>query len=349
MTHRYISLFAGAGGLDLGLMRAGLVPSVITDEDMYACQCLRAVTAGTGKVVCADVHDLINSGLFGAAGKAPLTLAAGQPPLLPGGGTDSRAVDPDGDCPQLLYRFMDAVAEARPAAFMMTGSPALTGTRWSAVMSRLRAEAGRLGYAVSEPVIDAADLGVPQHRRRLVLTGMPAGTSPAYPVAQGGEKVSAGAALRSLKGAVRDIPCTAAVQLAQRPDVRASAYASVLLTGPGRVLDLNRVAPALPPALGGNKTPVLDAGQLEKGEVPWIEGYHGYLRRLGGTPGGYGSEEEGVKRMRRLTLRECAALQGLPPAHPFHGPAIAQFRLAGGAVPPAIGEAAARAILAGLK
>lgn len=342
MTDKYVSLFAGAGGLDLGLMRAGFSPVLVTDESPYACATLRAAVP-SGITLETDVHDLLNSETLTSA-QGTLALVAGQPPLL-GGNALGAQIDPDSDYPQLLYRFMDTVRQARPASFALIGIPALNGTRWRAVLSRLREDAKGLGYATFDPVLDAADYGVPQHRARLALIGMPEGCTLAPFAGRVTEKVSAGAALHAVPAGIRDIPCTASVHLALSPDVRGSAYSGMLLAGPGRVIDLTKVSPVLPSSLGGNKTPVIDVTQLEFGATPWIEGYHADLQ-AGKPPLRYLPRNA---RMRRLSLRECAALQGFPPGHPFHGPAIAQFRHAGTAVPPALGEAVGRSILAGLK
>jgi DNA (cytosine-5)-methyltransferase 1 len=55
--------------------------------------------------------------------------------------------------------------------------------------------------------------------------------------------------------------------------------------------------------------------------------------------------------LRRLTLRECAALQGFPPAWRFVGPSASRFRQAGNAVPSVFGRvlgAAMTAVLQGV-
>jgi DNA (cytosine-5)-methyltransferase 1 len=344
VTYRYISVFSGAGGFDLGMLRAGFKPGLVTAEPQAAYLTLKAAMPSAA-VMNADVHDLLNAGTFAAlAAKAPAALVIGQPPV-PGSPSHGRPADPDGDAPQLMYRFTDVVAQVRPDAFIMAAPPYTAGTRWDDVMTRLRHTARTLGYDTFTPVLDAADYGTAQIRPRLFLIGMPAGCKPdpdAAPRTAG--TVSAGTALRSLPAAVQDIACPAEVRLAPAPVLRSSPYASTLLAGPGRMLDLRKPAPVLPTLIGGNKTPVLDIMQLKSGDAPWIEGYHDYLYRLDGTPGKYGSEG----KMRRLSLRECAALQGFPPDYPFRGAPLDRFKLAGSAVPPPLAEAVGRAVLAGL-
>lgn len=61
-----------------------------------------------------------------------------------------------------------------------------------------------------------------------------------------------------------------------------------------------------------------------------------------------GNHKPGMPRMglRRLTVRECATLQGFPAWFQFSGSKTSQYRQVGNAVPPAMTEAIARAIMA---
>lgn len=61
-------------------------------------------------------------------------------------------------------------------------------------------------------------------------------------------------------------------------------------------------------------------------------GYHGNAGHYPGTG------------RRRLTVAECAVLQGFPADHPFKGTKASQYMQVGNAVPPALAEAIARAI-----
>lgn len=344
MTQRYFSLFSGAGGLDLGLIRAGFKPGLLADESRPACATLRTAMPSAA-VMNADVHDLLNLGTFTQlTAQAPVALVAGQPPLL-NGRLGGAAVNPESDAPQLLYRFLDVVGQARPTAFIMATLPFLTSPRWGMVLARLRRVSRDLGYDTFTPVIDAAEYGVPQHRDRLFFIGMPRGCKPDTAAAFRAPRVTAGTALRALhRQSVRDIPCPSGVRLLPNPVLRNSPYSGSLIAGTGRMIDLRKPAPVLPSAIGGNKTPVIDIGQLEHDTDPWIEGYHDYLWRLHGTPGKYGSEG----RMRRLSLRECVVLQGFPADYPLRGAPLAQFKMTGAAVPPALGEAVGRSVEAGL-
>ena len=63
----------------------------------------------------------------------------------------------------------------------------------------------------------------------------------------------------------------------------------------------------------------------------------------------YGKSEDRVRNVRRLTVPELGALQGFPGAFTFTGNMGQKHRQVGNAVPPALGEAVVRAVLAGMR
>ena len=71
-------------------------------------------------------------------------------------------------------------------------------------------------------------------------------------------------------------------------------------------------------------------------------GYHARLLR------GEAPAKEAPARLRRLTVAEAALLQAFPPGWRFAGKQSAQYRQVGNAVPPRLGEAVARAVMAAL-
>lgn len=359
---RFASLYSGCGGLDLGLASAGFELDLACEISEPAAATLRALPGAdlgpwneardrlaAGEVTCGDVHDLLNSGRLRGYRRRGLDLLAGGPPCQPFSVAGN--MDPDDERAQLVYRFLDAVAQARPAAFIMENVPALMLPRCRPVLGRLCNQAQHLGYRTFQLIASASHHGVPQARKRLFFTGIRSEApvpAPQLPPRHPG--ATALAALRELHAAPMgpDHEAGARITLAKVPVLRSSPYAGMLLNGGGRVMDLRRPAPTLPATMGGNRTPVIDLSQLEeqqedekkKKAVPWIEGYHAAL--MAGQPP-LPSLPPGA-RLRRLTVREAAALSGFPPFYPLHGAATEQFRQVGNAVPPPLGRAVGLAV-----
>ena len=189
-------------------------------------------------------------------------------------------------------------------------------------------------------VLNAADYGVPQKRRRLFVVGLrnskkayyefpaashgPNGKKPHRPV---------GAVLDP--NACRGEANPSVVVDAKRPDLRPSPYDGHLFNGGGRPIDLNAPCHTILASAGGNKTHFLDT----KGEVP---PYHRHLR-MGGAP------RRGIlPGSRRLTVRESAIVQGFPESMAFAGSRSSQYTQVGNAVPPQLAEKLGTALIGAL-
>jgi DNA (cytosine-5)-methyltransferase 1 len=344
VTPSVLSLFSGAGGLDLGFARAGFTVVWANDIDAYACETYRrnlGPHVHHGDVRAVDVSRL------------PLgDVVIGGPPCqgLSVGG-EQRPGDPRND---LLWEFVRVVGATQPRGFAMENVPSLAGltraslARWGPLRDRLLRALAGLGYAVRVFLLDASNFGTAQRRRRAFFVGTAHGLPPVLgvppPPGVAGRLVTAGEALRSLPppGPGNEGPCPARITLARNPQKRRSAYAGMLLNGAGRPIDLSRPAPTVCASSGGNKTLVIDESELRHGAAPWAPGYHAHLE-AGGEP-----LAEAPARLRRLTLTEAALLQGFPAGYVFAGPPASRWRQIGNAVPPPLAEAVARALLGAL-
>jgi DNA (cytosine-5)-methyltransferase 1 len=155
---------------------------------------------------------------------------------------------------------------------------------------------------------------------------------------------SVGDVLRTLPPAGQpgnEQPCTAKITMAKKPVLRLSPFAGMLFNGQGRPVDLNRPAPTLPATMGGNRTPIIDLDQLERGKTPWVVGYHHLLWVDRKPPISHPPPEA---RMRRLTVDEAAAIQAFPTDMDWCGPQSARFRQIGNAVPPVLAWHVAQAV-----
>ena len=164
-----IDLFCGAGGLSLGLRRARFRVAAALDVSPLATESYHMNFPGV-PLICGDVRDATGPDLLRAArlGEGELDLLAGCPPCQ--GFSELRtkrrqsAVDDHRN--DLTFEFLRLVCEARPRFVLMENVPGLgRDDRFHQVVSKLKA----FGYGVESGVLNSADFGTPQRRRRLVL------------------------------------------------------------------------------------------------------------------------------------------------------------------------------------
>lgn len=168
MTLTAVDVFAGAGGLTVGLKRAGFRVVAAVEIEPHA---FSTYKANHPEVKCLkqDVATVSGADLLKHAGAAQVDLLAGCPPCQ--GFTSLTAKYRDRTDPrnELVLEMARLAEEIRPRAILMENVPGLT-QKGKPLYSRLREHLQRLGYLLTDKVLQVADYGVPQLRRRLVLT-----------------------------------------------------------------------------------------------------------------------------------------------------------------------------------
>lgn len=175
-----ISLFSGAGGLDLGVEDAGYEVRAAVERDRDAAITMEKNFPGlSGPVIQADILDVPTGDILRAAGlrgKARPDLLVGGPPCTPFSKSGfwlewKRAgLDPDAS---LLQAYTRVLREAQPRRFLLENVYALTyqNTASRGAYQRLLREIDEAGYDYRPRVLHAADYGVPQARPRLFVIG----------------------------------------------------------------------------------------------------------------------------------------------------------------------------------
>ncbi|WP_156418478.1 DNA cytosine methyltransferase [Aureimonas sp. D3] len=158
---RTVELFCGAGGLSLGLGRAGC--EVVRALDVWP-EAVAVYRANLGEA--AEVADLSDLMVVAPA------VAALRPDLIAGGPPcqDFSAAGPrvEGERASLMVAFAMVVVVARPRWLLLENVPrAKDSAAWAAARELLT----RAGYGLTETVVDASRYGVGQSRRRLIVVG----------------------------------------------------------------------------------------------------------------------------------------------------------------------------------
>ena len=158
MTLSAVELCAGAGGQALGLHRAGFKHRALVEIDEHACATLKRNFPGT-RIIRADLLKPFDASRF----KGVDLLAAGVPcPPFSVAGKQLGAADERNLFPAVL----NIIRDARPKAVMIENVEGLLKPRFNEYRSFIIEQFEALGYAVSIRLLDAADFGVPQRRRR---------------------------------------------------------------------------------------------------------------------------------------------------------------------------------------
>lgn len=178
-----IDLFSGAGGMSLGFEQAGfdVVAAVEIDPIHSATHQRNFPNCAT---ICRSVVDLTGQAIRDAAGigDAPVEVVFGGPPCQGFSMIGKRQLDDPRN--HLVGHFVRLVRELDANYFVFENVKGLTVGEHVKFLNELLVEFRKAGYDVREPwrVLNAAEYGVPQDRRRLFLLGAKHGLRvPNYP------------------------------------------------------------------------------------------------------------------------------------------------------------------------
>lgn len=156
-----VSLFAGAGGLDIGFERQGFKTVWANDIDIDACNTHR--NWSRAEVVCGDITK-INFGEIPVA-----DVITGGFPCQGFSLAGPRKID---DKRNILYRyFVKLVEEKRPYCFVAENVKGILTLGDGTIIEAIIEDFSDKGYDVFPNLINAADYAVPQDRWRVILLG----------------------------------------------------------------------------------------------------------------------------------------------------------------------------------
>ena len=347
-----VSLFSGLGGLDLGLESAGWNCVFATDLDARAVESLcsnRGYSLANGghflknaQIERADARKLSGREVLAKVGRrrGDITLLAGGPPCQSwsSAGHQLGFEDPRGqlideylrlavemDCRFLLFENVRGLVTARGA----------DGVPGSALMW-LREQLFARGWQTVVELLNAADYGAPQRRVRVVLIGYREGDTPRLPSPTHG-KTSMDDCVRpwrTLAHALTKLPPLAPDEII-RPSGNLAFELAAIQPGSG-VKSAGKREATRPGGHWGYKQGAFVANPELPARTVTANGQQDWIRdpKLG---------------LRKLTPRECAALQTFPSNWVVPGSRSDQYRLVGNAVPPKLARAVGASLLAGIE
>ena len=164
MNKKYIELFAGAGGLALGLEQAGLDGQLFVEIDKYCCETLRT-NRPQWNTLQYDIHKVDFTdykGIDFVSGGFPCQAFSYAGKKL--GFEDTRGT--------LFHEFARCVKETNPKMFLAENVRGLVSHDKGRTLKTILSVFEDLGYRVEYSVLNACFYGVGQKRQRIVIIGI---------------------------------------------------------------------------------------------------------------------------------------------------------------------------------
>ncbi len=256
----------------------------------------------------------------------------------------------------LVFDFMRVVEELKPSYFVMENVPGILDPRYAPILESVLRTASRLGYHVDHPfwLLNAADFGVPQRRRRTFVVGSLAGMlRPMMPVGLA-RPVTVGQALRDL------------YVVEERPErIRDGQYFGALGKASAYSLRLRRSSSEPPAPLSGffptehTRATVKRFSKVKPGDYEAVSRFY-RLEEAGVSPtlrAGTGVERGKFMAPRPIHpvydrcihVREAARLHSFPDRFQFHEAKWHAFMQIGNSVPPLLSQAVGDSIMSALR
>jgi DNA (cytosine-5)-methyltransferase 1 len=370
-----VDLFAGPGGLGEGFRQAGFFITAAVDNDDFACKTLAQNAGSRGTLVIqSDVRKLRLTG--------SVDVVVGGPPCQGFSNVGipkikhhrikvegkKRVYDPR----RTLYReFIRIVHSLSPQFFVMENVPTILSFRQGTLARNILREFRSIGYDTQVRVLNAADYGVPQIRKRAFFIGNRIGVKNPFPVRthidilsnpqltldeiQGLEKYV------SVFDAISDLPRLepgeGADEVPYREAKSLTSYQKSAREGSPalynhvarnhserdrrifRILKEGQKLSDLPPELRPYRADIF-ADKIKK--QIWSRPSSAILAHM--QKDGLMYVHPDQTQARTFTPREAARLQSFPDWFRFYGPMTQQFKQIGNAVPPILARRIAEGI-----
>lgn len=338
-----VDLFSGAGGLSLGAELAGVEVALAVEKDVYASSTYQLNHPKT-KVISDDIRDVKRLKIFAPSRPCKLILFGG-PPCQGFSTSNQRTRNKENRLNWLFSEFLRMIDLCMPDWVVFENVKGFVNTEGGAFLVKLIDGFQDRGYEVAWYVLNAADFGIPQSRKRFFAIASREGYKLNEPKPDKIRKVTVREAISDLPSLTNgaSIDCLAYDSEADNSYARLLRGKQTMCTGhlvsknADYVLERYKHIPQggnwkdIPAGLMGNYTernrchhsiyyrlnpdePAITIGNYRKAMLvhPWEN--------------------------RGLSVREAARLQSFPDSYIFTGPIGFQQQQVGNAVPPLLAK-----------
>ncbi|MET7699898.1 DUF6339 family protein [Streptomyces sp. NPDC005485] len=312
---RSVEICAGCGAQALGLEQAGFDPVVLIDSKADACFTIER-NRPEWDTICIDLAQFPLNERPDIVG---VDLLSGGLPRVKSMATVGR--DEDTEERRVLRTAIELARAVRPKAVLLENVPDLAeSSEFEVDREWMGAQLAEAGYRTTWKVLDAADFGVPQHRRSSFLVAMrePYFSRFSWPEPDDGPTPTVGQVLG--------------------PSMSSRGW----LAAEEWIKGADRIAPAL--VGGSDRRGGADLGPTGSKKAWAALGVNG--NSLGDEPPGADFPQG---EMPKLTVEQAARIQSIPEEWEFAGGKTSRYRQIGHAMPPPLATALGRAVAAALR
>lgn len=323
-TLKYIDLFSGAGGFSLGFDNKGFQNVFSIDIEPSFCKTYKH-NFSNHQLIEKDICDLSDSEIKYLKEFDEIDVVIGGPPCQGfsiAGNIGRKFVDDPRN--RLFKEFVRVVKVVKPKFFVMENVARLYTHNKGATRNEIIKDFEKLGYKVDCKILNSADYGVPQVRKRVIFIGTSTNLKIEFPQKEVENYVS-------VKEALSKYPKLQSGEESSIPNHIAMSHSEQMLTKMSYVSD------------GGDRNEIPVKIRPKSGDV------RKYIKYASDKPSvcvtGDMRKIFHYEQNRALTVRELAELQSFPVDFVFKGNRISQQQQVGNSVPPKMAEAIAKVII----
>lgn len=323
-TLKYIDLFCGAGGFSLGFDKSGFqnIFSVDIEEDF--CKTYKT-NFPTHKLIPKDISKITEKEIKKLTNSQEVDVIIGGPPCQGfsiAGNIGRKFIDDPRN--RLFKEFVRVVSIVNPKYFVMENVARLYTHNNHKTKEEIIEDFNKLGYEVKCTILNSADYGVPQIRKRVIFIGSRISNNILFPKITHTEH-------KTVKEYLDDLPILNSGEESHILNHKAMNHTEQMLQKMSFIKD------------GGDRKDIPIDLRPKSGDVRKYIKYNSNKPSI--TITGDMRKVFHYSQNRALTVRELARLQTFPDSFEFKGSSISAQQQVGNAVPPLMAEAIAKNIL----
>jgi DNA (cytosine-5)-methyltransferase 1 len=321
---KYIDLFSGAGGFSLGFDNKGFQNVFSVDIEPSFCKTYK-YNFPNHQLIEKDICDVKDSEISYLKEFDTIDVIVGGPPCQGfsiAGNIGRKFVDDPRN--RLFKEFVRFVKVIKPKFFVMENVARLYNHNKEKTRQDIITDFENLGYKVACKILNSADYGVPQVRKRVIFIGTSTNKKIIFPEKEVDTYVS-------VKEALSRYPKLKSGEESSVPNHVAMSHSEQMLTKMSYITD------------GGDRNQIPVKIRPKSGDV------RKYIKYASDKPAvcvtGDMRKIFHYDQNRALTVRELAKLQSFPDDFVFKGSKISQQQQVGNSVPPKMAESIASVII----